>query len=270
MYTWFIRNSYHFPADLAKIAEQQLNSQQASPEEGRALSWLSETRKDDAKLRQFLGEVLPKTDGPRLPIVLWSRLSFDLAPYLCERMLDGNSLMGFYHRELADVTAKAFMGEGKYQVFHERLADYFRFKADPAGDRSWTGGHNHGLSELPYHQTEAEQWDEVYATLTDFRFLEEKAARVGVMESRDEKGQAVKTYTGVLLLQEDYERALAAMPGSGAGSWGDRPPLLLTAIETSKGLMVYCPVCNQYSLIQREMLDRVIQCPQENCNTGIK
>ena len=151
VYSWFIKNSYHFPADLVEIAEQHLNSQQAHTGDGTVLSWLSETRKDEAKLSQFLGEVLPKASGPRLPIVLWSRLSFDLAPYLSERMLDGSPLMSFYHRELADVTAKAFLGEGKDQVFHERLADYFRVRADPTGDYTWEGTDSRTFDELPYH-----------------------------------------------------------------------------------------------------------------------
>ena len=75
----------------------------------------------------------------------------------------------------------------------------------------------HGLSELPYHLTQAARYEEVYQTLTDFKFLEHKAAEVGVLERKDEKGNLVKTYTGVLQLQEDYELALAAMPGRKAG-----------------------------------------------------
>ncbi len=280
VYEWFFRKSYHVPADLLKKALEykggraalpvQTNGQPGIDEESTALDWLNGMRASDSELETFLSEILSKTDGPRLPVVLWSRLSFDLAPYLTERLVDGSPLLAFYHRELGDVAMAIFLGEGREQSYHARLADYFRSKVDPEADRSWTGGDRHGLSELPYHQTEAGQWDEVYATLTDFRFLEEKAARVGVMESRDEKGQTVKTYTGVMQLQEDYERALAAMPGGGAGGWSDRPPLILTAIETIKGLVVYCPVCNQHSPIRNEMLGMLIACPQESCRTPIK
>ena len=81
--------------------------------------------------QNFLSEVLPKADGPRLPVVLWSRLSFDLAPYLTERMVDGSPLLNFYHRELGDVATAVFLAEDKDQPYHARLADYFRFKADP-------------------------------------------------------------------------------------------------------------------------------------------
>ena len=188
-------------------------------EEGAALAWLKEIRSSPEQLADFLSDVLPKADGPRLPVVLWSRLSFDLAPYLTERMVDGSPLLNFYHRELGDVATAVFLAGGKDQPYHARLADYFRFKADPAGDRSWTGNDRHGLSELPYHLTRAAQYEEVYETLTDFKFLEHKAAEVGVQERKDETGNLVKTYTGVLQLQDDFERALAAMPGE-----GDREP----------------------------------------------
>ena len=51
---------------------------------------------------------------------------------------------------------------------------------------------------------------------------------------------------------------------------GDRAPLIITALETSKGLMVYCPVCNKVSPITKKMLDAVIVCPQETCKAPIK
>jgi len=104
--------------------------------------------------------------------------------------------------------------------------------------------------------------------LTDFKFLEHKAAEVNVLTRTGEDSKPVNTYTGVLQLQEDYEHALAAM--GGGGGRGDRAPLILTALETSKGLMVYCPVCNKASPIQKEMLDTVITCPQEECKAPIK
>ena len=85
----------------------------------------------------------------------------------------------------------------------------------------------------------------------------------------DEQGNPANTYTGVLQLQEDYERALQVMPGE-EGGIGNRAPLILTALDTSKGLMVYCPICNNYSPVTKEMLDTVIRCPQETCKAPIK
>jgi hypothetical protein len=225
MYEWFFEKSYHLPADLVGWAIQYRRDKAAGPviegwkpdkdDERAALAWLREVRNPPEHVSEFLSEVLPKPAGPRLPVVLWSRLSLDLEPYLSERESEGRTLLTFYHRELDDVSKKVFLDDGKEVLFHEKLASYFRFKADPGGDGEWRGSYPRGLSELPYHLTEAEMWDQVYETLTDFRFLEQKAAEVGVLESQDEKGNSVKTYTGVFQLQEDYDRALTAMPGDG-------------------------------------------------------
>jgi NACHT domain- and WD repeat-containing protein len=278
VYSWFFNMSYHLPSDLIQSAikyrrlqtsAEKREGKATKEEERTALAWLKEIRNPPELVAQFLQAVLPKPDGPRLPIVLWSRLSFDLAPYLTERMVDGSSLLNFYHRELGDVSAAVFLGDRKDLVYHERLADYFRSKADPQGDRTWMGNYIHGLSELPYHLTQAELYEEVFQTLTNFKFLEHKAAEVGVLVRSDEKGNPANTYTGVLQLQEDYERALQVMPG-GEGGMSDRAPLILTALDTSKGLMVYCPVCNKYSPVTQEMLDTVIRCPQETCKAPIK
>jgi len=277
VYEWFFLRSFHVPADLLRWAIHyrgqtitgELKGNANSGEAEAALAWLKEIRRQTDQTSKFLSTILPKADGPRLPVVLWSRLSFDLAPYLTERMVDGSPLLNFYHRELGEVAFTAFLSQSKDLPYHERLADYFRSKADPAGDHTWNGHSLHGLSELPYHLTKAERFDDVYQTLIDFKFLEHKAAEVGVLERQGEKGKTTKTYTGVLQLQEDYERALAAMPGSD-GAYDDRAPLILTAIETSKGLMVYCPVCNKYSPIKKDMLDTVILCPQEPCQAPIK
>jgi len=283
VYEWFFKKSFHLPADLVQWAIQYRRSHPTravkgdggphQDEERTALAWLKEIRNPPEQVADFLSEVLPKADGPRLPVVLWSRLSFDLAPYLAERMVDGSPLLNFYHRELGDVATAVFLAQGKDQPYHARLAEYFRYKADPAADRSWNGKSPHGLSELPYHLTQAARFEEVYQTLTDFKFLEHKAAEVGVQESKDEKGNLVKTYTGVLQLQDDFERTLETIPGdggSGSGTGSGRPPLIVTAVDSGAGLSVYCPVCNKTSPIHKDTLNTEIICPQEGCNTRLK
>lgn len=62
---------------------------------------------------------------------------------------------------------------------------------------------------------------------------------------------------------------MATMPG-GEGDLEDRAPLILTALEISRGLMVYCPVCNKDSPIEEDMPDKKIACPQEKCKGTIK
>jgi hypothetical protein len=139
---------------------------------------------------------------------VWSRLYFDLAPYLGTRSSEGATLLAFYHRELAEVATKRYL-EGHRRQRHGALAEMFRGAADSAGDRSWTG-RSRALAELPYHLAGAKDWDGVYDLLTDFAFLEQKASRVGIVER---PGSAEGTLcTGVYALLDDYENALADFP----------------------------------------------------------
>ena len=203
VYEWFFKMSYHLPSDLIQSAikyrrdlqggADKQEGESTKDEERAALAWLKEIRTPPEQVSQFLKEVLPKPDGPRLPIVLWSRLSFDLAPYLTERMVDGSSLLNFYHRELGDVSTTVFLGERKDLIYHARLADYFRAKADPLGDGTWMGNYIHGLSELPHHLTKADRFEEVCHTLTNFKFLQAKVNGVGaqkLIEDYDEAFEA--------------------------------------------------------------------------------
>ncbi len=105
VYEWFFRQTYHLPSDLVNLAIAHLtkhpeDAEKLHPEayydaERLAIDWLKQDRNPPETVQAFLREVLQKPDGPKLPIVLWSRLSFDLAPYLAERLVDGSSLLAF-------------------------------------------------------------------------------------------------------------------------------------------------------------------------------
>ena len=126
VYDWFFRQSYHLPSDLLQLAVEHLSEHPGlledmpsdSPHDAErlALGWLKQYRTPPEPVVSFLKDVLTRADGPRLPIVLWSRLSFDLAPYLTERMVDGSSLLSFYHRELGDVSKAAFLSAYLFDV----------------------------------------------------------------------------------------------------------------------------------------------------------
>jgi hypothetical protein len=282
LYASFLKGSYHLPSDLVAQAIEYRRSRGvkgggAQKDEVRlAETWLLALVSDTgsaAELRSFLDEVLPRRDGPRLPVVLWSRLFFDLAPYLTERQGDGTSLLAFYHRELNDVGAEEYAHDERGRVLHGRLADYFRFRADPERNGTWTGSDVRGLSELPYHLTEAARWQELHDTLTDFRFLEHKAAEVGVEETTDTDGKTSKLYTGVLQLQDDFDHALEKMPGGG-GAAGGRRPLIVTAVDFGGGHVVRCPWCSTAHAVtkerKREWLGQEIICPNDECSGPLK
>ena len=118
----------------------------------------------------------------KIPIVIWSRLYFDLKPYLTERAADGASLMTFYHPQLREVVKQEFLvGEAKRQR-HEGLAQYFNslplwiekdYKKSP---------HLRKVIEQPWQQAQAKMGQAFKQTLTDFEFMLAKNLAVGFAE----------------------------------------------------------------------------------------
>ena len=181
---------------------------------------------DADMLAEFRRRSPKSPPAERLPPVIWSRLYFDLEPYLTERSADGAILLAFYHRQLAEAVAAVYLteGDGRRQARHRALAHYFGAQplalgsnqtdvsgGSSAPERAWPANLRK-LDELPYQQTMGAMWEEVFQTLTDLSFLEEKVARLGVVERTDGEGVITKTYTGVYLLQDDYALALKRMP----------------------------------------------------------
>ena len=215
---------------------------------------------DDAVIDDFAARSFQEAKDRKLPIVIWSRLYFDVAPYLTERSSEGTTLLAFYHNQLREAaTAECLEGEHA-QRRNAALAGYFRGRSDPAKDRSWTGGYARGLSELPFHLAGAGDKDELYETLTDFVFLERKVADVAIAEHPETDGKTTRTYAGVYALQDDYEMAIEAL---GGGKAGGRKPLIVTGTDFGKGMVLRCPWCNVASPFQDGWCGTDIGCP--NC-----
>jgi len=103
----------------------------------------------------------------RLPVVMWSRRSLDLEPYLAVRDVTGGMVMTFYHRQLAERGAGRFLAEAELQARHSSLARYFSGRPLPDARRA---------VELVFQQRGARQWKEAEATLFDSQFLFAKCA----------------------------------------------------------------------------------------------
>lgn len=156
----------------------------------------------------------------KLPVVIWSRLYFDLEPYLTQRSADDTTLLAFYHRQL-DLVARTKYLEPFKTARHRTLAEFFGDEKQQLflGEGEAKRANIRKLSELPYQQTSAgertnpndEMWAKLYATLTDFEFLEAKCTYVAVT-SEGAGETARKVYNGVYELQEDYRRALDMFP----------------------------------------------------------
>jgi len=214
VYKWFILKAHHFPSDLVKIAAAKIEGIEQTSLKGldkedqeKTQEWLSGLLKQSqGRLDEFLDYAFSQEQTPRLPIILWARLYSDLEPYLGAKSAEGAVLLDFYHRELEEVAKANYLKEksGDYYARNKHLADYFYKTADPSGELKWNGP-TRGLAELPYHQAMAAMWDDLFNTMTNFPFLEQKAARVGLAELRDAKGNVKTVYGGVDSLHTDYE-----------------------------------------------------------------
>ena len=196
-------------------------------------------------------------DVTQLPVVIWSRLYFDLEPYLSEHAADGATLLSFYHRVLGEAAAEEYLADRSGPGRHSALADYFKAQADPARDRTWAGGSVRGLSELPFHLASAGRLDDLSATLTDFSFLEHKAAEVHAVTHPGADG-APASYNGIFELQNDYAIALATF---GSAPASGRRPIIITGTNFGAGLAVRCPWCDQDSPLDHHWRGQDIQCP---------
>jgi WD40 repeat protein/tetratricopeptide (TPR) repeat protein len=190
VYVWFLGNLYHTPPDLVEEAKLYLEATASTCQSGEkkrtidkvdAECWLGEVRKDDEgnKLREFLTHILTEGRGLRLPIVVWSRLYFDLKPYLMLWSRDSTQLMGFYHRQFGEVVAEHYLYEEVKEKRHYALARYFDAQeTEMVGDDGQVLNIRK-LSELPYQQTYAKCWDKLEDLLTDFDFIHAKVEGIG-------------------------------------------------------------------------------------------
>ena len=283
LYAWFLGNAVNIPSDVMPFLKQYIErhdktelSKSKEDREGirdsDAEKWFNrEIRPDRDKLMAFLTSASEKSCSFSLPIVLWSRLFFDLKPYIAELRADGTSVMSFYHRQLGEAVDVAYLEGGAGVQTHRQLAEYFAGQDLVFETDGRTAPNLRKMSELPYQQTLGQMWDELFATLTDFHFLERKAADAGVVEARDTKGNVSKTYTGALQLVDDFGLALQKIPGGGGGErrvGGN--PIIVTPVDFGEGLVIRCPFCNTSFPFQEEWLGQEITCPQEGCGKQLK
>jgi Tfp pilus assembly protein PilF len=119
--------------------------------------------KDENVLDDFKRRSFHTPPEEKLPVVLWSRLYFDLEPYLTEHNIGNLSLLNFYHRQLGEVVKKEYLTSKTEKHFHSKLADYFESKEFD----------NRKIEELPWQLDKAGLWEQLKNTITDISmFLE--------------------------------------------------------------------------------------------------
>jgi WD40 repeat protein len=146
-----------------------------------------------------------------LPVVVWSRLYFDLEPYLTERSADGTSLLGFYHRQMSEAVNVGYLSSKDRSRRHQTLAEYFcgqslvteRFDKKIPNLRK--------LSEQPYQQTYGGMRTELVKTLSDYWFMETKIIVDSIQALIEDYNRARSTE--YLQLQEGDQEAMRLIQG---------------------------------------------------------
>jgi WD40 repeat protein len=136
--------------------------------------------RDSAVLRDLhrLSPASPKVD--RLPPNVWSRYHHDLASYLIERSgSHGLPLLGFLHRQLAEVVQQDYLHGSARRARHRHLARYFADRPTRPDPADGARADVRKLVELPYHECHAELWRELAARLVDPDFVDAKVAALG-------------------------------------------------------------------------------------------
>lgn len=141
--------SNHGPV-LTKYALSYLAASRYGISEDEILEILSADQDVMNDYQQRRSQFSPDIKG--LPPIVWSRLYFDLEPYLNEQMADGVMLLGFYHRELKDVAEQDYLTTEVKAAIHTRLVAYWSKSGE---------NHPRKLSELPYHLSQLKQWEKL-------------------------------------------------------------------------------------------------------------
>ena len=208
VFAWFLNKMKHTPSDLVDAVLVYLGPARCAEEgiltpEDVEKYYMGRISHDQNEFNRFLDFVTCMPDGPRLPVVLWSRLFIDLEPYLAERVADFTNLISFYHEnQLRQAVTTAYLHGEEKNDRHRHLAGYFGAKAD------WINQGNgepdrRKASELPYQQAQAGMLAELCDTLTNLSFLQAKLFAASPLD-------LVRDYEMSLVLKENEGLRLIA------------------------------------------------------------
>lgn len=175
------------PANHGPLLVERLLGYLAASRHGLAENEILEILFTDPEYKAKLNEATKQTrhklpaNATRIPTAIWSRIRFDLSPYLTERAAPGANVLNFYHRQVMEWVRLRDLGqEQMIWPTHKLLADFFEKKADPAEDSTWKTTSSRALEELPYHLAQDQDVSRWERTLCDPLFVE-SSCRAGLV-----------------------------------------------------------------------------------------
>ncbi|TSA40844.1 MAG: ATP-binding protein, partial [Betaproteobacteria bacterium] len=167
------------PANHGPLLVERVLGYLAASRHGLAENEILELLFADPEYKAALDQATEQTrhelpaSATRIPIAIWSRLRFDLAPYLTERAAPSATVLTFYHRQVGEWVRVSDLEPVRINWRpHERLADFFERKADPAQDSTWKTASSRALEELPYHLAQDANVPRWERTVCDPLFVE--------------------------------------------------------------------------------------------------
>ena len=125
------------------------------------------------RLENFGHSLILTIDGNkvrRFPISVWARLHEKIKPFLMTRLIDGQKLIKFFHRQIDDVVGNYIHTKRKLKL-HQELASYFLMQQHH--DRSWDERYSNQrmLEEIPYQLFHAKNSEGLKKILFDLEFV---------------------------------------------------------------------------------------------------
>ncbi len=172
-----------------------------------------------------------------LPPVIWSRIYFDLAPYLIAQSIDGVLLHRFFHRVIGEEVAKVSLADDAHLV-HLSLAGYFGRQALYVGDGTDRVPNLRRLMEEPWQLIEAGELQRAEALLTNFDFAMAKCEANRFEDFREDYQRLVdairtsgKPLTYNFSIWEEFIRTKGHILRRGNDAWPAHKILLQLAME---------------------------------------
>lgn len=160
---------------------------------------------DSELMNDFKERTYNKLSERRLPVVVWSRLYFDLKPYLTVLNSGGLLLYGFYHRQFGEAAADRYCKSVDVLYYHQRLAEYFSQSALWNATGKKPIPNHRKVSELPYHLACGKMIKELENLLADVDFVIAKIMAGMVYDLVYDYGRIdIKTQLGSFVRQEAY------------------------------------------------------------------
>lgn len=152
--------------------------------------------RDEDVMEDFISRAFHRPPENRLPVILWSRLYFDLRHYLKETLVEDTAAISYYHNQFQKVVKEVYLKEDTREERHRALSSYFGSQVNQGDEKKQKFPNLHALSELPFQQAQARLWDALPKTLADLNFMETKIRAKGPQSLIDDYTEAYRNGYG--------------------------------------------------------------------------